>query len=361
MPTSDPRASRAEAFGEGGTIAVVSPNWLGDAVMALPAIADVKRHFSSSRLVVAARPAVAGLFAMAPYVDEVITLAWRGRWLDRRARAADAAALRHARASVGILLPNSFASAWLLRDAGIEERWGYASDLRTPLLSRAVRRPKRSLHQGAYYQHLVRELGADTGPLRPQLSIPQSAIDAARALLIQRGWDGRRPLLAVAAGAAYGTAKRWLPDSFAALVTTLVRERQMHAVLLGGPADRETTAWVIGSVDVAQRPFVADLAGDTTLETLAGTLRLAAACASNDSGAMHIAAAAGVPLAAIFGPTREHETSPLAAEGGRVDVLINPVWCRPCMLRECPIDHRCMKGLEPAYVAGRVQALMEVR
>jgi heptosyltransferase-2 len=159
----------------------------------------------------------------------------------------------------------------------------------------------------------------------------------------------------------YGTAKRWLPDYFAALVTTLVRDRGMHAVLLGGPADRETTAWVRRSVSAAQQPFVADLAGETTLATLAGTLRLAAACASNDSGAMHVAAAAGVPLAAIFGPTREYETAPLPAANGRVDVLINPVWCRPCMLRECPIDHRCMKGLEPAYVAGRVQALMEAR
>jgi heptosyltransferase-2 len=298
---------------------------------------------------------------MAPYVDDVITLAWRGRLLDRKGRSADAAALRRSQARVGIVLPNSFASAWLLLAAGIEHRWGYASDLRTPLLSRAVRRPKKGLHQGAYYQHLVRELGAASGPLRPQLAIPPRAIDAARALLMQHGWDGSRPLLAVAPGAAYGTAKRWLPDSFATLVTTLVRDRDMHAVLLGGPADRETTAWVARSVGAAQRRFVADVAGETTLETLAATFRLATACASNDSGAMHVAAAAGVPVAAIFGPTRESETAPLSAEGGRVDILINPVWCRPCMLRECPIDHRCMKGLEPAYVAARIQSLMEVR
>jgi heptosyltransferase-2 len=376
MPMPDPReaapqtgghvepvktARFAEAAGEGGAIVIVSPNWLGDAVMALPAIADVKRHYPSSRLVVAARPAVAGLFAMAPYVDDVITLAWRGRLLDRRRLAADASALRNVQASVGILLPNSFASAWLLRHASIAERWGYASDLRTPLLSRAVRRPKESLHQGAYYQHLVRELGVESGPLRPQLVIPEVAIDAARARLVQRGWDGRRPLLAVAPGAAYGTAKRWPPDSFAALVTTLVREHRMHTVLLGGAADRETTARVYRAVGEDQRPFVTDLAGETTLESLGATCRLAAVCASNDSGAMHVAAAAGVPLAAIFGPTREHETSPLVAASGRVDVVINPVWCRPCMLRECPIDHRCMAGLEPASVAGRVRALMEVQ
>jgi heptosyltransferase II len=352
---------RADAGDEGGTLVIVSPNWLGDAVMALPAVADVKRRYPSSRLIIAARAGVAGLFAMTPYVDDVVTLTWRGRPLDRRARAVDAAALRDTDADIGILLPNSFASAWLLRDAGIAERWGYAADLRTRLLSRAVRRPKTSLHQGAYYQHLVRELGVTNGPLRPQLAISEHAVAAARTLLAQRGWDGIRPLLAIAPGAAYGTAKRWLPDYFAAVISTLVRERGMHAVLLGGPADRETTAWVSRAVDAAQRPFVADLAGETTLATLAGTLRIASACASNDSGAMHMAAAAGVPVAAIFGPTREFETAPLPAADGHVDVLINPVWCRPCMLRECPIDHRCMKGLEPAHVAGRVQALMEMQ
>jgi heptosyltransferase II len=361
MRMPEPTARRADARGEGGTIVVVSPNWLGDAVMALPAIADIKRHYASSRVLVAARAAVAPLFGMTPYVDDAIALTWRGRPFDHRARAADATALRNANATVGILLPNSFASAWLLREAGIAERWGYAADLRARLLSRAVRRPRKSLHQGAYYQHLVRELGIANGPLQPHVAIPDDAVAAARALLVQRGWDGIRPLLAIAPGAAYGTAKRWLPDSFAAVITELVRERGMHAVLLGGPADRETTAWVSRAVDAAQRPFVADLAGETTLATLAGTLRMAAACASNDSGAMHMAAAAGVPLAALFGPTREDETAPLAVANGRVDVLINPVWCRPCMLRECPIDHRCMTGLEPAHVAGRMRELMEGR
>jgi heptosyltransferase-2 len=106
------------------------------------------------------------------------------------------------------------------------------------------------------------------------------------------------------------------------------------------------------------RGQVFDLAGSTSLDTLAGVLRLASACVSNDSGAMHLAGAVGVPLAALFGPTRERETAPLSGAGGRADVLINHVWCRPCMLRECPLDHRCMNGLSPARVTRAVTELM---
>ena len=101
-----------------------------------------------------------------------------------------------------------------------------------------------------------------------------------------------------------------------------------------------------------------DLCGATTLPVLAGAIAIARAFVSNDSGAMHVASAIGVPVAAIFGPTREHETRPLPRSGARTEVLLHPVWCRPCMLRECPIDHRCMKGLSPDRVFASVRDLM---
>jgi ADP-heptose:LPS heptosyltransferase len=116
---------------------------------------------------VAARRAVAGIFELAPAVDEVVTLQWDGRWWKRRAFEADATRLKELRADVALLLPNSFAAAWLVRRAVIPARWGYGSDLRRRLLSRAVRRPRGSLHQGAYYQHLTSALGIAQGPLEP--------------------------------------------------------------------------------------------------------------------------------------------------------------------------------------------------
>jgi heptosyltransferase-2 len=308
---------------------------------------------------VAGRPSLAPLYTFVPDVDAVVTLEWRGMPMRRQEMLMDVQRLRAVDATVGVLFPNSFASAWLAKRAGISERWGYASDLRRPLLTRAVRRPGRSMHQAAYYQSLVRELGVASGPLEARLALPAAIVEAARALLGARGWDGVRPVMAIAPGAAYGTAKRWQPAHFVRLIGSVVRERGVHCVLVGGAADAETTRWIVGSLDRNSRAATVDLAGGTSLQELAGILRLAAVCVSNDSGAMHLAAAVGVPLAALFGPTRERETAPLTAPGGRSEVLIHPVWCRPCMLRECPIDHRCMKGLTPDRVFDAVTRLMD--
>jgi heptosyltransferase-2 len=344
-----------------GGVLVVSPNWLGDAVMALPAIASLKRRSPEARLVVAARRTVASLFRMTPAVDEVLELSWHGRLLSRRSLRDDVVRIQRLGADIAILLPNSFASAWVVHSAAIRERWGYATDLRGPLLSRAIPTPKGSLHQGEYYQRLVRALGVETGSLEPVIAVPAAAVDAARGLLAGRGWDGARPIVAVAPGAAYGTAKRWLPAHVVHLLTRLVDERGAHVALVGGPTDAPTTRWIAGALPTPVSRYVSNLAGETTLDVLAGVLRLASVCVSNDSGAMHLAAATGVPVVALFGPTRERETSPLTAAGGRAEVLTNAVWCRPCMLRECPIDHRCMKGLAPERVFEAVGRLMAGR
>src|SRR5688572_14251085 len=150
-------------------ILVMAPNWLGDAVMALPALADVQRHFGRARLAVAARASVAPLYSLVPAVDDVVTLQWRGGPMRREALHAETARLQRTSSDVAVLFPNSFASAWIVRAAGIAERWGYASDWRRPLLTRGVRRPRSSMHQAAYYQTLVRELGMSNGPLAPRL------------------------------------------------------------------------------------------------------------------------------------------------------------------------------------------------
>jgi len=325
---------------DSGTILVVSPNWLGDAVMALPAISDLRRHFAARRLLVAARPSVSSLFSMVPGVDGVI--------------AADTSAIRETIPSLAVLLPNSFASAWLLRRAGVPERWGYATDMRSALLTRAVGRPSKAMHQAAYYQHLVRELGIPTGPLEPTLSIPSNVLSDARTLLTQHGWDQTSSLVVLAPGAAYGKAKQWIPSHVVRLVADLVREPGTTCVLVGSQGDAATTRAIRAAAPDDCQARILDLAGATTLPALAGVMSLARVCVSNDSGAMHLAAATGVPVVAIFGSTNEQATSPLARAGVSADVLTNPVWCRPCMLRECPIDHRCMTGIDPGRVLAAV-------
>ena len=343
---------------ESPQVLVLAPNWLGDSVMALPAVADIRRGFPSARLVVAARRSLADLFQMAPGVDEVVTLQWNGRWWTPGARASDVVQLHEVGADVAILLPNSFASAWLVKQAAVPERWGYAADLRRPLLTRAVPRPSSGRHQGAYYQYLTRALGLTNGPLEPEVAIPERATAAARTLLRDRGWDGAAPLVASAPGTAYSTAKRWIPAYVAQVVTDLVRQRQVTCVLVGSAGDTPIARLIMSLLDREATSRVIDLTGQT-IEGLAAVLGLARACVANDSGAMHLAAAVGTPIVALFGPTREEESAPLARAGGRTEVLTHPVWCRPCMLRVCPIDHRCMKGITPQRVFASVEKAID--
>jgi heptosyltransferase II len=358
-PTS---SLRVIAVADVRRLLVLAPNWLGDAVMALPAIDDLRRSHPGSRLIVAARRSVARLFVLVPWVDEVVELEWTGGISDGRVMVRDVRRLRAVRADAAMLLPNSFASAWLVFAARVPQRWGYARDGRSLLLTRAIALPRPlapPLHQGRYYQHLVHALGAANGPLEPHLVVSDAAIADARNLLRAAGWDGTRPLVVFAPGAAYGTAKRWWPAHFARLAADLIGTHGAHIVLIGSAADGVTTGEVRGMVPDHARAAVSDIAGRTSLEVLAAILGLARACVSNDSGAMHVAAAVGVPLAALFGPTNEHETAPLAH--APMALLIHDVSCRPCMLRECPIDHPCMRDLEPARVLASVSAMLTSR
>jgi heptosyltransferase-2 len=315
-------------------IVVFAPNWLGDAVMALPALADVRRASPGVTIAVAARPSIAPLFKMAAGVEEILILTTGGPlWRD------DSGPLRAGRFDAALLLPNSFHTAYLAWRAGIRERWGYATDWRGSLLTRTAPPPKR-VHQASFYQHLVRTLGFPSGALEPAIEAPPSSVTKAANLLEAAGWDRRSPLMALAPGAAYGGAKRWPASSFAAAATTLGREGCV-AVLIGSLAD--AAAGRECAEQMGRGVAILNLIGATDLTTLAGVLRLCRGLISNDSGAMHLAAALGVPVTAMFGPTDETATRPL----GRASnvVLTHRVWCRPCMLRECPLDHRCMLGI----------------
>jgi heptosyltransferase-2 len=328
--------------------------------MALPAMGDVRRRFAASRLIVAARGGVADLFRLVPFVDDIVKLGWRGELFRQGAIRDDAERMRATGARVALLFPKSFSSAWLAHRARITERWGFGSDFRTRLLTRAALRPRRPLHQGEYYQALVRQFDIENGPLEPEVVVPPAATEAARALLEQHGWNGRAPLIAIAPGAAYGRAKQWIPSHVVTLVRRLIESHGVTCALVGSGGDAPTTSAIRLAVPDSLKPQVIDLAGETSLEVLAAVLALSQACVSNDSGAMHMAAAVGSPVVAIFGPTIDAATRPLTRRGGRADILTNPVWCRPCMLRECPLDHRCMTGIQPQRVlavltdAGRI-------
>jgi heptosyltransferase-2 len=326
-------------------LVVVAPNWLGDAVMALPAIADVRRGAPGAVIDVAARPAVAPLFTLVDGVRDVVVLEHRSSVT--RDFAADFAGRSY---DAALLLPNSFQSALTVWRAAIPLRWGFRTDLRAPLLTSAIARPGRG-HQAAYYQHLTRELGFQSGALEPRLEIPAALRQAGADLLKGAGWDGTRPLMAVAPGAAYGGAKRWPADSFAAVADGLAADG-VAAALVGSAGDRAAADEVLAATLSA--PL--DLVGRTDLRALGGVLSNCRGLVSNDSGAMHFAAAIGVAVTAMFGPTEEGATRPLGRKPPVV--LIHDVWCRPCMLRECPIDHRCMRGITADSVLAAARQAM---
>lgn len=315
-----------------------APNWLGDAVMALPAMSALRAAFRGSHLTVAAPASVAALFdentAVAP--DNVLVLS--------AGRRAERAALAAGHFDTCVLFPNSFRTAWDAKRAGIANRWGYGSAGRSWLLTRAVRKPRERCHQADYYRALVRglDVSCDEGP--PVISASSTSLDRADALLRQHRWPAAATFVAVMPGAAYGQAKQWPAERMAEVASRLVRERGTRCVVLGGagdrPASRAIESWLREHAP-KESSFVLDLTGETTLGALVGLLSRAQLCVSNDSGGMHVAAALGRPVVAVFGPTDERVTKPL----GDHAVITEPVFCRPCMLRDCPIDHRCMKRI----------------
>jgi heptosyltransferase-2 len=335
-------------------LVVLAPNWLGDAVMALPLLRDLRLAWVATEIVVAARASVEPLFSMVADINGTVVLeGGRGRTVVAGART-NRARLAAGGFDAALLLPNSFAAAWLVRGAGIRERWGYVRDLRGRLLTRAIPRLRRYGHQVEYYQALGGALGVAAGPPHAAIIVPDHARDAAASLLEQNGIGRHQPFVVLAPGAAYGRAKQWPPDRFAELTHLLARDR-VATVLVGAKGDLHAC------LEVATLAPGVNLAGRTELPILAALLCQARAVVSNDSGAMHLAAAAGARVTAVFGPTNERRTSPLPAspEAPPPIVVVNDVWCRPCMLRECPIDHRCMTRISAARVHATLRSSLE--
>ena len=315
------------------------PNWLGDAVMALPALAAVRMAYPDTWL------AVAGLPSITPIFEESTDV--RPQQVSRLARASETASLREGGYDAALLLTNSFRTAWAAKRAGIPERWGYAASARGPLLTQRVMRPKRAVHHAEYYLELVRGLGMDGASVHPRIDVGEATRKRAAQVFETAGLPAASTIVGFAPGAAYGHAKRWPPDRVAQVVTRLTRDRGAHCVLVGAIGDREAGREI--ESDLPPDVRVTNLIGRTDLRLLIGVLERCRAFVSNDSGAMHLAAAVGVPVTAIFGPTNERATAPV----GDHDVILHQVFCRPCMLRECPIDHRCMKriSVDDVYVA----------
>ena len=328
------------------SLVVRAPNWLGDAVMALPALAALRVALPETRIAIAAVAGVAPIFEEETSVAPDAVMAIRNR-------REEAGLLAAGTFDAALLLTNSFRSAWMARRAGIAERWGFAANMRSALLTRAVPRPRARVHQSAYYGALVRGLGFDVADGVPRIGIREETARRADALLARHAVTPATRLVGFAPGAAYGHAKRWPPSRVAQVITRVSMEQHATSVLVGAGDDRDAGREIESALP--KGVTVLNLIGRTDLGQLTGVLARCSAFVSNDSGAMHLAAAAGVPVTAIFGPTDERVTAPL----GDHDVIVHQVFCRPCMLRDCPIDHRCMRGITVDAVVKAVSARLE--
>jgi heptosyltransferase-2 len=306
-----------------GPMVVRSPNWLGDAVMALPAVRNLKDLIGDDPLTVAAPDKLAALWQKCPFVDKVIALT------QPKNLKATAAQLREGQFASAVLLPNSLrvaTEAWMAR---IPQRIGYARGGRSVLLTRTVPVPPRNparLHQRYYYLDLVTAIGAADDATLPRLRKDPTTVGGPRGLV-----------LAFCPGAEYGPAKRWPVENFAAVARHFIATRKAKILLLGAPVDMPVADQFAQIV-----PEADNRTGHTTLAQFMGALVGARLVICNDSGAMHVASALGVPTMSIFGSTEPALTGPM---GARIRVLRHHVPCSPCFLRECPIDLSCMTGI----------------
>ena len=335
-------------------ILVRGPNWLGDAVMCEPALRGLRRLFPQATITLLVKPSVAELFELHPAIDRVMLYEDRGRHAGLAGKWRLAGDLRQHGFDLAILLQNAFEAALLTALGGIRRRYGYATDGRSLLLSDPVATPDRRSHkhQVQYYWDMLKPLGLSGQPGHPELFVSPDEERVMAERLAQRGIMADDVVIGINPGSTYGGAKRWVPDRFAEsterLCRTLNDSGRRPAVVLIGAKGEEPLGRLIASRLTAR---AAVLSGATSIRELMAVIKRCAVLVTNDTGPMHIASAVGVPVVAIFGPTDWRTTSPYGEEHA---LLRHPVDCAPCLLRECPIDHRCMMGVsvDQVYDAG---------
>ncbi len=335
---------------------VRATNWLGDAVMSIPALRELRRSFAGWEITVLARPWVADLYRREDFCDRILTYENASRHAGMRGKLSLAGELRREGFDCAVLLQNAFDAALLAWAARIPRRIGYSRDGRRALLTEAVSVPRAGeipAHQRFYYLELLRrarllEQVPECHEIR--LSGAAAAAESGRSLWGRLGLPAGR-WIGVSPGAAFGGAKRWLPERFAEAAVRLSTELDAGIAVFGSAAE----AKLCESVAALAGARAHSLAGKTTL---AEFIDLAAACSvylTNDSGPMHVASALGVPTVAIFGATDHVATGPT---GDWARIVRQPVDCSPCLLRECPIDHRCMTGVASATVVAEARMLL---
>jgi heptosyltransferase-2 len=357
-------------------ILVRSVNWLGDAVMSTPALLRLRQARPGARITLLSPLKLAGLWERQTFVDEVMTFSASENIAQVAKR------LRAKKFTTGLIFPNSTRSALELRLAGIPIRIGAARPGASLLLTQIVkpqagamkmrklsvaeirRRVETNVrteafpaaaHQVHHYLHLAGALGASPEPLPPRIGVSEGEMEEVRGKFGLKRAEGR-PWFGLNPGAEYGPAKRWPAERFVAAAVALQKKTQCRWVVIGSIGDHALAETITSDVAHATGEAPLNLAGKTNLRELAAALMICDLVLTNDSGPMHLAAAVGAPVVAIFGSTSPELTGPVFSARAQV-VRVNAA-CAPCFLRECPIDLRCLRGIETErVVAAALQCL----
>jgi heptosyltransferase-2 len=328
-------------------ILVRTPNWIGDAVMSTPALGAIRAAFPASEIVVAANPVVAELMSPHPFCDRVIVFDKRGAHRGAAGLWRFSRRLASERFDLAILLQNALGAAIMAVLAGIKSRAGYRTDGRGGLLTHGVGVSGEALKlpHVRYYLNMLAGLGIEPAGLEPRLQCTAEENRWAAGVLGAGRWAAINP------GAAYGSAKRWYPERFAQVADALVSDFGYQVVLVGGPGEAAIGSEIASKMREAARNMIAG----TSVRELMALLARVDLVVTNDSGPMHVAAAFGRPVAALFGPTDHRVTSP---SGSRLFLVRKETECAPCLKRECPRDHRCMADITVEDVLRGVEALV---
>ena len=330
-------------------IIVRMPNWIGDLVMATPVLTDLRKKFPNSSITAMCKRPLCELLERDQAIDELFCFEKNDSKFSRRQERRDIIGkIEAGNYDVGLLLTNSFSSAWWFWQGQVKRRIGYAKNLRSALLTDSLPMLKNEEHQVISYKRLLKPLGIEVSKTSPRLFIDASEIEEAKKLLYKAGYKKGSPLIGINPGASYGSAKCWPPDRFRKLAEKLLENKDAFIVFFG---DRSTLGLV---KDIVQGldSRVMNLAAATTLRELAALIQECTCLVTNDSGPMHIGAAFNVPLIALFGSTDDRATGPYGQENG---VIHKRVACSPCFKRECPIDFRCMTQIQVDEVVERVK------
>lgn len=338
-------------------IALFLPNWIGDVVMATPAVRAVRERFPHARLVAVCRPYIAPLLGGAPWFDDIILHDKSGkaglRSLSLIGR------LRRERFDAAVLFPNSFRSALLARLGGCRQRIGFARYGRSLLLTdrlQPVRDRRGRIKPSPIiddYNRLVRPLGvADPGRRMELFTTPADEI-AAGHVWQNEGLDRAPEVIGLNSGGAFGAAKQWPVEHFAELARQFVDRRASAVLVLCGPNERDLARAIVKQAD---RPGVVSLADrDVSLGLTKACVRRLDLLVTTDSGPRHFAAAFDRPVITLFGPTFIDWTETYFAKAIH---LQESVPCGPCQQRVCPLDHRCMRDLGVARVRQAAEQLL---